>query len=1125
MSIRKELIIKKILEKNKEKERQSSTNLRHELISQNIKIGPLSPAQMRIYTLHKACGENDTAYNTSEVMLCEPHLAIDHVRSVFDKVVHRHDILRTSFHEENGIVTQYVHDEVDIELTEEILDGVDLQSWLNTYFKPFDLTKPGQIRLALVTLNERQYMVFDSHHIIVDGMSSSIINKELASIYMGNDLPDPKFQYLDYVFWNKEFIASREYKSKSDYWNNQLASPLPILDLPTDYSRPNVQRFNGGSKSFSIDSLSVKLKKLLSEENTTLHSGLLAIYSIFLYKITGQDDVVIGSPVLGRTNSAFQNMPGMFGNTLPIRLGYKKGTTFRDYLSKVKSTILDAINHQEFDISDIVRSLNHKRDPSRNPLFDTLFVLQVENLSGFENSTLSLIPQEYNRNRAQLDLSLEALDKGDYIRFKVDYALSLFGSETINRFIEQFTQLIENVTDNPDLDIAVLSLMSCEEIEAQSKYSCQLLEDDLSSIIEIFESNVSSYTNKVAVELDNVTFTYGELSSLVNNFGSILISNEVTPGTKVCLLMDRSIEMIAIILAVIRVGGVYVPIEPDMPEDRIDFIIKDCEATHIVTDSKSVEVINNITEHNLYKVINIGIQDVQGTDTSSAPAYPATLSDAIYIIYTSGTTGQPKGVIVEQRCVIGLLKKNELPSYDETDRWSMFHSYSFDFSVWEIFAPLLSGGTLVITPKDTARDTHNFIDFLEKNKITVLNQTPSAFYNLIEVDKHDGYSANLELRSVIFGGEALSPSRLESWSKSRPNTKLINMYGITETTVHTTYKELAQRDLTQDSKSNIGKALQSHYVYILDNNMQHCAVGVVGEMYVGGISVARGYLNRKPLTQDRFISDPFCPGKTIYKSGDLAKRNDEGDLIYIGRCDKQIKIRGHRIEMGEVEQVILSCDGIYDVSVFDHIDSNSNHILGAAICSKHWDSSSDKILIGLLKRKLPQYMIPSVFVNYDTLPLTVSGKIDTNRLINDIATIDSDNNRSTPAEFKSNTERELATIWRSIFGNRHITSDSDFFELGGHSLLATTMLLQVNKKYRKNIGLDGLYGSSTITAFSQLIDSQGEHIDIQKIQKNEYRKCLPTSAQKRLYFIEETSSIPSTTYNIPLVFKWEGEIC
>ncbi|WP_045857585.1 non-ribosomal peptide synthetase [Teredinibacter purpureus] len=1123
MTINKNDLIKKLLNKKNSKRKSALTAEKSypRLRAAGHKKGTLSPAQRRIYLLSKMNGQKDVAYNLPEVLKVTGEYSIEQAQRTVENVIKRHDILRTAFTMEEGVIVQEVHENVEFNVDNIVVSHEEFDSWLEGYIRPFDLEKPCLLRCALVEAGTDQYIVFDSHHIIGDGFSAGIVNSEFARADQPENLAAPTFQYLDYVNWTKQFLRSENFKKQESYWLKALSGNIPLLDLPLDIARPERKDFLGATVEFSLGDASESLRALFKAERITLFTGLISAYSVFLSKLTQQESIYIATPVAGRPLPEMQNLPGMFVNTLPVITRPRSALSFSEFLHEVKQAAFACQQNADCDVSHIVDRLGLKRNPSRNPLFDTLFVLQVKNLDTFDNTSLGIEPYAFNRGRSQFDLSMEAVERGSEIVFKLDYATALFSEETVLRFRDQFLNLLQEIVAEPSATLASLSLIDKRTSERLSRWVPPIQLDQMAPIGDVFDQVSNRFPNQTALMFEGAALTYRELNQKVHNLAFNLKEKGVVEGDFVALLLDRSFDMIISIFAIIKAGAAYVPIDPDYPDERVQFTLQDSNAKLLITQPH----ICNAKER-LFSTLSLGIvenvSDYLEGDHSVLTRNRVT--DVLYVIYTSGTTGVPKGVMVEHRCLFSLIFGNQKLDFSSNDNWVLFHSFAFDVSVWEIFASLLNGSTLFIPPKEITKNTQDFRQYVKDNGITVLNQTPSAFYRFAEIEHQCNDS--LSLRWVNFAGEALLPGRLASWYQKYPDTALINMYGITETTIHTSYKKLTVDDIDNGECSNIGVSLDSLSIYLLDKDLQLCAPGVIGEIYVGGWGVARGYINRQELNEERFLPDPFVTDGRMYKSGDLAKWTHANELEYLGRNDQQVKIRGYRIECGEIENRIIKLCNIASAAVFDKVDARGEKYLCAVL---HVESLSDeavKTLKSQLLQFLPAYMIPNQIVSIQEMPLTSNGKLDRRQLS---AYMD---NYQPEIEYiapETPTEAALAALWSRYFPKAgKIGRQHDFFDLGGHSLLAIELVLEIKKEFGKDVALDVIFNSSSVIDLAVAIDGKGIQPQLKPIpiisSVNTGSGYKTSATQKRLFFIDQLTPPPGIAYNVPVIFEVEGRV-
>jgi amino acid adenylation domain-containing protein len=886
--------------------------------------------------------QGTNAYHMPVVWELGDDVNIECLKSAIQMVVKRHEVLRSHIVFEDGkpksITKDYplAFEHIEVhgwDRFEHIIkEHIDL---------PFDLSAEYPIRVRFYSVDtqgkrERSRLALvNIHHIACDGWSMDIIEEELINFYEAFrdgdesfELREPEIQYKDYAVWQRGYLNEDTLTDHLAFWKDRLAG-FDYLDFPTDYRRPRVIDYRGAQQKFTIPQITAtKLKNLARQHGVTMQSVLLSALSILLGRYTRQSDIVTGTPTANRNYRQTKDVVGFFVNMLVNRTMLQQNQTFLDLVKRVHEQHAEAQMYQHLPFEKLVDELQVERDTSRHPLFQIMFVVQ-----SFGNAA-RLLPAEREYLKPYLgtigyavekfDISIYVDDRGDSFNGNIVYATSLFKPETIERLEQHFTQLLSKLADCPELYYSQHTLLGEEEFnKVVHQWNIPASTNVFTSPLHrLFEQQVLRTPTNVAITYKSDSLTYQDINRKSNQLANIMRADylqktgcPLPAGTLVGLLFDRGPDMIIAILAVLKAGAAYVPIDPTNPKERIDFILEDANATVLITSITYAAIPTNKGNMCIHIVLPI---DLTTADEFNLPEH-AGPDDLAYVIYTSGTTGKPKGAMVEHRNVSRLFSStNNLFGFNQTDVWTLFHSYAFDFSVWEIWGALLYGGRLVVVTEEDARDTQSFYDLCVKENISVLNQTPSAFYNFIEAAGYaDAVPAHL--RFIIFGGEALNTAMLQDWwnfqEANSLQIRLINMYGITETTVHVTYKELESGEIQTLS---VGKRLPDLYTYILDQQMNPVPIGVIGELFIGGDGVCRGYLNKPELTAEKFITDFLSsdPGKgRLYRTGDLARWNDDGEIEYIGRNDHQVKIRGYRIELAEVEAALSGIPAIKQCAV------------------------------------------------------------------------------------------------------------------------------------------------------------------------------------------------------------------
>ncbi len=902
-------------------------------------------------------------------------------------------------------------------------------------------------------------------------------------------------------------------EAQQDDWKSQLAN-APILELPTDRPRPVIPSFRRASSQFMLPpGLADGLKTLSRREGVTLFMALLAAFQVLLHRYTGQEDIVVGTAIARSNRQRLENLV----NALALRTDLSGTPSFQQLLIRVRAACLNAYAHQDMPFEKLAAELQAQRDTSQHPIFQVMLVLQP--------SVLQEIP-DMAIETAALDLTLSLSEHPDGLTGSIDYNADLFNADTMTRLIGHFQTLLENIVAHPSAQLSELPLLTAPErrqllIEwntVQTGYP------ENKCLHQLFEEQAAKTPDAIAVVFEDQQLNYRDLNQHANRLAHYLRTQGVQAQTLVAIGVDRSLTMIIGLLGILKAGGTYVPLDPSYPAARLAYLLGDCQANLLLTQSHLAWPEISAQRLDLDRLTRqlATYPDVNPDDRSSRVA-----DNPAYVIYTSGSTGNPKGVVVSHANVSRLFATSQpLYRFNSQDVWTLFHSYAFDFSVWELWGALLYGGKLVVVPYITSRSPEEFYRLLSQEGVTVLNQTPSAFRQLIQIDQTLANETPLKLRYVIFGGEALDFPSLAPWFNRHGDQtpQLINMYGITETTVHVTYHALTQADVL-NQKSVIGTALPDLQTYILDQHLQPQAIGIPGELYVAGAGVAKGYLNRPELSAEKFIANPFCdePDARLYKTGDLVRWLPDGNIEYLGRIDQQIKLRGFRIELGEIESALEQHPQLRDVVVAVYEPVPGDQRLAAYLVAQDTGAPSMSELRDFLKPKLPEFMTPSAFVFLDALPLTANGKLDRKALPQPDPTRQvSDDDFIAP---RTEMEKRLAGIWGEVLRIDRICIHDNFFALGGHSLLATQAIVRASEQLSMNIPLRTLFDLPTLAELAAHLESRqltGERMQSPAIRRCESSELPPLSfAQMRMWLLECISG-PSGAYNIPFYLQLDG---
>jgi amino acid adenylation domain-containing protein len=1053
---------------------------------------PLSHAQRRLWVLSQM-DEGSAAYHMPEALLLEGKVDPEAFEEVLQMLIHRHEALRTTFITVDAEPRQKVHDHIDfrisfVDLTQEEADPEACAQKLaiEDAKNLFNLEQGPLVRLSLLKLGPtRHVLLFNMHHIISDGWSMDVLVREFVQLYKAihqgekpSLLAPLSIQYRDYAIWQNNLLTGDSVAQSQRYWHNKLSGHIPVLNLPTDFPRPSVKTFNGKKLLFIMDKEQTQTLLTFSlQHRVSLFMTLVSHVKVLLYRYTGQKDIIVGFPMAGRNHPDLEGQIGFYVNTLALRSHIETGISFESLLEQIKITATEAYEHQSYPFDRLVDELLVDRDVSRSPLFDVMVVLQ--NVQGHELSLddLQITPFAVEYQTSQFDLTFGFEERPEGLYVTLWYNTDLFEEGRIRQMYGHFQTLMASVLANPKTAVEQLTILPQTERKQlveifnnpQATYPKPYLIKG-TTLVDLFEEQAAQKSNAVAVVFEDKTLTYGQLNARANQVAHYLRKiHGIKPDNLIAVFLDRTEQMVTTLLGVLKAGGAYVPIDPTYPDERIGFILADSGCHVVLTESQYVKRIQ-------HSAPGVSIADMDQMDWEGDlpnPAVSIPKDSAAYVIYTSGSTGKPKGCVVTHHNVVHLIKNARLNfDFGPQDVWVIAHSFCFDFSVWEMYGALLYGARVIVAKQDMVRNTEAFHHLIHKHCVTVLNQTPAAFYNLIEVEAQKAvHELNTHLRYVIFGGDRLEPSYLRPWLQWYPleQIKLVNMYGITETTVHVTYGPISEEDVySAEGRSPIGMPLPGVQVYICDDFLNLQPIGVPGELYVGGTGVCRGYLNRPELTEQRFILSPFEKGQRLYRSGDLGRwRQEDGTLEHLGRNDNQVQIRGFRIELGEIEMALLTHPTVKkSIVIASHEEPTNTRLVAYVVFNQGTDDTSE--LRQHLKETLPDYMIPAAFVKLSEIPLTPNGKIDRQAL----PAPDSirDEQRPTYAPPQNEVQAIIASLWKEALHVDKVGIYDNFFDLGGHSLIILRIHKKLQETFHMNIPVVELFRLPTIKALSQFIN-------------------------------------------------------
>ncbi|MCX4756931.1 amino acid adenylation domain-containing protein [Kitasatospora purpeofusca] len=1052
---------------------------------------PLSPAQRGLWFHYRLEGPSPT-YNIPLALTLTGPLDRDALALAVGDLVARHETLRTVYGESaDGEPYQRILPPAPVELhtgTGEITDAVRYA---------FDLGAEPPLRASLFAHQDGTHtLLLLLHHIAGDGASTTPLARDLAAAHTARlagrapELTPLTVQFADHVDWQAKLLGTGEAPSalavrQLDHWRKTLAGLPDQLDLPTDRPRPAVAAHRGATVPFRLDAdAHAALAALARTTGTSVFTAVQAGLAALLTRHGCGTDIPVGTPVAGRDSDETAALVGYFVNSVVLRTDTSGDPTFRDLLGRTRTAVLGAHDHADLPFDRLVEELNPRRSLARHPLFQVMLAWQsvpdrAFALGGGLTATVAAIPS----GTAKFDLTLNAgeLREGGIAGF-LEYRTDLFDEATVRALAERLARLLTAAATAPDTTIGRLPLIGAEEHHrALVEWNGTPVRSVPGATLpELFEAAALANPGATAVSCDGESLGYAELGARADRLARLLAARGIGPGTIVALALPRSLDLVTGLLAVAKSGAAYLPLDPEYPADRLAYMLADAAPAALLTDTATAP---RMPEHQVPQLL------VDGGEADAHPAVPLaqhertrplTAEDTAYVIYTSGSTGRPKGVPVTHHNVVRLFSATDhWFGFGAEDVWTLFHSYAFDFSVWELWGALLRGGRLVVVPHLVSRDPAAFLDLLARERVTVLNQTPSAFYQLSAADR-ERPGTELALRYVVFGGEALELGRLDDWYERHADDAptLVNMYGITETTVHVSYIALDRASAAAGSSSTIGVNIPDLRIYVLDQYLQPVPPGVTGEMYVAGAGLARGYLGRPALSSERFVADPYAElfgerGTRMYRSGDLARRRADGVLEYFGRADQQVKIRGFRIELGEIEAVLAAHPAVADAAVIVREDvPGDKRLVGYAVLAPGADLVTGEELRTRTAADLPVHMVPSAVVLLDRLPLTANGKLDRRALPAPDAPA-----AGAGRPPRNPREQQLCELFAEVLGVPAVGVEDDFFALGGHSLLVVRLAGRIRAVLGLEVGIGTLFQAPTVAALDTALSADAPGAD------------------------------------------------
>lgn len=1093
-------------------------------------VYPLSFGQSAMYFLYLNSPESP-AYNVSFSARIVSHLKVDSLRKAFQKLVNRHAVLRTNYKLDEGVPVQVIHGYKEIDFEQVDASGYEEEMLRAEVVRvsrlPFDLENESVLRVRLFSLKPDDHiLLINIHHISNDGRSVEIMLDELGVLYVSeltgesDNLPPAEKEYYDFVRQQKEFVTSEEAKKKIDYWKNELSGSRADLDLPFDKRRQPVQTFNGASEYFEIErTLAESIKEKAKEYGATVFAYLLSCYLMFLRKHTDNEELTAGIPAAGRIFPGYDNVMGYFINPLAIRAVVTDQTKFEDVLSQVKRKILLAVDNQDIPFQLIVDELLHNRDASRSPVFQTFFGLQriqgnspLQELivpgnekAEIEWAGLKLRPYHISQQEGQFDLTVEFTEGKDLFSGAFKYNTDLFEKRSVEKMTSRFLELLRQITEDPGKPVESYSLLTPEDKdELLNKWNNTSEEfNEIDLIDSLFDKAAAIYPDRIALVFEGMSMTYSQLKEKSDAAASAIVSKGFGCGDLAAVCTERSVEMVISMLAVLKAGGAYIPVDPSYPSERISYMLENSKSKLLITQRG---LMHELPDTEILYAEDLGSADFTGD--SSAWNKGRNVKDPAYVIYTSGSTGLPKGVVISHRSLANHMAwMKNVAEFSPDDSVLQKTPFSFDASVWEFYLPLLNGGKLVIARPDGHMDTAYMVDCVKANGVTHIQFVPSLLK--LFLSEPDVPSCT-SLKFVFSGGEALT-GELAGSVFGRLNARLINLYGPTEATIDSAYYECIKGKVPENIP--IGRPVSNMKAFVADKNMNLLPSGISGELLLGGDGIALGYLYNNELAKERFVENIFDEyAGVLYKTGDRVKFNYDGELVFLGRLDHQVKFRGYRIELSEIESVLRKSSGVKDAYADVRTDASGREVLCAYVVCRS-EQCSENELKGTLRKFLPEYMIPGYFHFTDSLPYLPNGKIDRPSLPVP-GPVKREGDVSAKADLPA--EKILLKIWEDILGQKNISIDDNFFELGGDSIISIQIISRASREGMK-ITPKQIFMHQTIRELADVVTA-----DIRKasgVKPTGNVQCTPV--QKR--FLESKLKNPSC-FNHSLLISVNEEL-
>ncbi len=1094
---------------------------------------PLSDGQRRLWIMSQY-EEGAAGYNMPSKVYLEGSYSTESITEAMKAVVERHEILRTVFRmDEEGMVRQWVLPAASFSFEidyQDFREHANTSHLVSTYleadsYNSFDLENGPLFRAALLQISDDAYVFYyNMHHIISDGWSMNILARDILAFYEAQktkttpELPELHIQYKDFTVWQRSYLEEDRIKEHRNYWHEKLSGNLPVLDFPSAKFRPATKTFTGKSLGTHLSVTTTKrLKKFSQEQGGSMFMGLLAAWNVLCFRYTSENDIIIGSPVAGRDHADLEDQIGFYVNTLALRNQVDGKESFTEFFQRVKTTTLEAYTHQEYPFDKVVEDLDLTYEKGRSPVYDVSLTYHntydkhaFDKEEYIENETIT----DLGPLTCKIDLELHFRETENAFHFMVNYNTDVYEQAMIEKLMLHFRDLLHQLLNTPQLPLEEVEFISEKE-----KYQILFEFNDVKTpypenktLVQLFTEQAVKHPGAIALVFENTQLTYQEVDEISSKLARYLQEQyHIEPGDYVGILLNRSEWSVLSILAVLKTGAAYVPLDPELPNTRKKYIVNDTELRLLISETEYMFELGDFYEGTIFAV------DVEQSFLECEPTIHTVNTDpqsVAYVMYTSGSTGNPKGVVITQKPIIRLVKNTNYIKIDQEDAILGLSNFSFDGSTFDVFMPLLNGATLVISSKDVFLDLDKLEALITEQNISAFFLT-TVFFNTITEARLNSLQ---NLKYILFGGELVSVKHVREFKEQYPKVRLHHVYGPTENTTFSTYypiETVPENTITIP----IGRPVANSTAYILDANDKIVPVGITGEICLGGDGLSEGYLKQDDLTSEKFVENPYIKGAYFYRTGDLGKWMPDGSIVFMGRKDHQVKVRGHRIELGEIENALFNLESIEKAVVTVREATAGEKELVAYFMSPGEISVTN--INNALKERLPQYMLPAYYVQVNEFPVTSNGKIDKKRLPDPAeSNLTQSGNYIAP---RNTSEEKLAGIWAEILQKERISINDDFFDLGGHSLKVTRLISQIHKEFQVKIELKELFITTTLEGQAQLIENAltTSYAEIPAVPVQESYPL--SSSQSRLWILSQFEEA-NIAYNMPAVFEFEGDL-